>query len=570
MKLHSPRFEKNLRREIKRTLRSSPELKREARRGKLRRRLRLRFGFRLLGSAIPATAMWHSFEITGHVACALAVLSLWVFTLAFFRAANLLDCLFVAPALSAFVHLPISNDTVFRWQWQKFILQSIYSFIDIAAGFVVLGLICDLSWLQWMALPPLTLLAGVALAGTAALLATRLPKQARFVAATAGGMWFLLFLFGRIVPWEKVWRLIDNQAVWINSLLPTSWAISLFQLLLPGADWVRLILLIPIAFLICSLKDSFARLQTDYSFKEVTIPESSDMIPDDAMEPVLATDSSPTPHRLGVTAIEDIVQTRQFLSFPAWQERGLLERWLWNWLTPRERVLVEFAFDDGLAFSAAWKKIIRNLLITMVAGFAIGYIRPSLHIWILGLGLFATICQVLAQVLATGRAFTKLFCSGVNIPIYAVYAVGFRELSRLLFKCSAVQLPLLIPFSIAATALIIHAAGISGVPVLMPFLFGFKVAGLLTASRLLFVVFAFSSGTNDSSQLKWRTLALLAVFIFFVLLFLALGGAGLFVPDQWPAWGLFVFALLDAYVLFRIYGWFYHTNRFDLMNLPRE
>jgi hypothetical protein len=29
-------------------------------------------------------------------------------------------------------------------------------------------------------------------------------------------------------------------------------------------------------------------------------------------------------------------------------------------------------------------------------------------------------------------------------------------------------------------------------------------------------------------------------------------------------------AVLDAYVLFAVYGWFYHANRFDLMNIPRR
>jgi hypothetical protein len=28
--------------------------------------------------------------------------------------------------------------------------------------------------------------------------------------------------------------------------------------------------------------------------------------------------------------------------------------------------------------------------------------------------------------------------------------------------------------------------------------------------------------------------------------------------------------VLDAYAFFRIYGWFYHANRFDLLSLPRS
>jgi hypothetical protein len=353
-------------------------------------------------------------------------------------------------------------------------------------------------------------------------------------------------------------------------LLPTGWIISLFQLLLPKANWTQLFFLIPAAFLVWSLKDSFVRLRRDYEFREITVPESPDIIPGCEEEDAHASGADSAQRHLGVTEIEQVVQTRQFLATPLWQKRGWLERWLWNWLTPRERTLAEFAFDDGLSMSRAWKKILHNFLIAVGAGFVIGFASPILKVWIIGFGLFVTVCQVLAQVFATGRAFTTVFCSGVNIPLYAAYAVGYRELSRLFFKCSAVQLPLLIPFSIIVTAMIVHLSGITGVAHLTVIVLGFKAGCLLAAIRFPVVTFSFSSGTNDSSQFKLSTLVLLGAFIGLGMLFLALGGAGLFVSNTTTAWTLFVFALLDAYALFRIYGWFYHANRFDLMNLPRQ
>ena len=53
-------------------------------------------------------------------------------------------------------------------------------------------------------------------------------------------------------------------------------------------------------------------------------------------------------------------------------------------------------------------------------------------------------------------------------------------------------------------------------------------------------------------------------------LILSLAGASLFVPHVLGSWLLWVLAGLDAYLFFRIYGWFYHRNRFDLMSLPRQ
>jgi hypothetical protein len=68
-------------------------------------------------------------------------------------------------------------------------------------------------------------------------------------------------------------------------------------------------------------------------------------------------------------------------------------------------------------------------------------VSPTAGVWILAGGLFVTFCQALAQVVTTGRAFQLIRCSGVNIPLYAGYAIGFRELARFLFKYSMVQFP---------------------------------------------------------------------------------------------------------------------------------
>ena len=111
-----------------------------------------------------------------------------------------------------------------------------------------------------------------------------------------------------------------------------------------------------------------------------------------------------------------------------------------------------------------------------MAAVTAGFISPTGKYWVLGVGLFVTVCQALAQLLATGRAFHLVKCSGVNIPLYAGYAIGFRELARLLFKCSLVQLPLLIPFAVVSSILVFFLAGSS---ITAGALFGLKAGGLL-------------------------------------------------------------------------------------------
>jgi hypothetical protein len=63
---------------------------------------------------------------------------------------------------------------------------------------------------------------------------------------------------------------------------------------------------------------------------------------------------------------------------------------------------------------------------------------------------------------------------------------------------------------------------------------------------------------------------LLVLIILLGLLFLGLGGTGLFVPNQSISWMLCALAMLDALAFFWIYSWFYNSGRFDLMSLPRR
>jgi hypothetical protein len=343
----------------------------------------------------------------------------------------------------------------------------------------------------------------------------------------------------------------------------------LFQLLLPEGQWLFLPLLCPLGAALGTLQHSLRRLQTLYDFGETILPEAPDLVPAAETEQVSASgagqDRAP---RVGPTAIDEIIRSRQFLAAPNWHRSGCLEGLLWRWLSARERALADFVFPNGFSITGPWRKIFRNLAVSCLTALGAGFIGPVTQYWILGGGLFITFCQALAQqVLATGRAFELVRCSGVNIPLYAGYAIGFRELARLLFKCSLVQFPALISFAVAASALAFY---LLPQPIADGLLFGFKAGVLVLVSRFIFVACGFSSGTNDTSRVRLRSAVLLLFVVVSGLAFVALGGASLFVPNQAMAWLLFGLAALDAYIFFLGYGWFYHRNRFDLMSLPRQ
>jgi hypothetical protein len=190
---------------------------------------------------------------------------------------------------------------------------------------------------------------------------------------------------------------------------------------------------------------------------------------------------------------------------------------------------------------------------------------PTISHWILFIGLFITVSQAGGRILDSGRAFSPSSYSGATIPTYALYAVGFRELSRLLFKCTVVQLPFFVLYAVACSLMVASAANFQ---FWASVIFGFKIGCFAIAARFLSVTIGFSSGTNDTSNITLRKVAMVPLVVGAFILFLGLAVAALFLPDQRIAWLCWLLAVFDAYALFRIYGWFYHRNCFDLMKMP--
>ncbi len=99
---------------------------------------------------------------------------------------------------------------------------------------------------------------------------------------------------------------------------------------------------------------------------------------------------------------------------------------------------------------------------------------------------------------------------------------------------------------------------------------GIKAGVIFFGARIMMLVLSFSSTTNDTSRFRWRSLALLACFAVVALLFLTFGVTGIMVQYEVISWPCSLLTLLIGYAFFRIYGWFYHANRFDLMRLPKR
>jgi hypothetical protein len=568
LKLHSPSFEKALRRGVKRAVRSSPELKRECRNAKraFRRNIRVNWLLRPAWSVAIGLAVLNVTSSTNHPLTGLAIISLWSFVALSLFVQNLLSLPSGAPDLPALNLLPISETSIFRWEMQRFFRKSaVFSLFDHVAGFGALGIWMHLSHVQWAMAMALAVLSWVMLLALAFLCAARLPDF-KYAVITSS---FFILGFAILVAFKAigpaVLRFFDSVAPALNLVLPTGWVPSLFQLLLPGGAWAIACLIVPVVLVIATTRNSIGVLRGRLKFQEFIAPEVGDQIPDTNADTFDPENGTLQPSHAGITTIEETIQSRQF--FHQEQTPGWLEKQLWKWLSPRERSVAGFAFPNGFHLTRPWKSILRNFSLMVLIGFLFSTFNRTLEIWIFGVGLFITLCQCLAQMWTNGSAFQVMLCSGVNIPMFAAYPISFLELSGTLFKTSAIQLPLFIAYSIAGAIVILY---LTGMPIGYGIILGFKAGILISAARFITTALAFSACTNDSSRFRVRNFALLVVFVGCACLFVALGGAGLFVPDTLVAWLLWFAAILDAYALFRIYGWFYHASCFDLMSFPRR
>lgn len=578
MKLHSSAFDGALRHKIKQAVRADPELRKESRRSNKRPRNRwLGWVFRLLISFLLAAFVGRAIQATHHVDAALMVINLWILTMVIGFAQSLLQLPFSSSDIAALRLLPAQESILFRWEWDKFLKSSLFCLSDLTAGFATLGVILDLSPIQWTFTLVLIPLTGAFMLALAALCAARFPQLPyASISASLYLLWFIVFITARFMG-PSLLTFIDQAAPTFNLLVPTGWPLSLFHLLLPDRGWSTGILVLPIGLILWTFKDSIELLRARFVYYEPIFDEASDLVPGEEAPATASMDNSIQPVRrpIGTTAIGEGILSGQFLCQEGWIQ-GWLERRLWRWFNKHEKALAEFAFPTGLAITRPWKKIARNFLIVAFLGFIAGTLSSPLEFVIFGIGLFIISCQVMGQILSTGAAFGAVMINGVQIPVYAAYPITFRDLSRTLLKCSAIQMPL---FTLLMMAIMVLLTRCSGLTVAMSIIIGINASLVFWGARFFLLVFSFSSGSNDSSTFGLRSLTLFVFFALFGSLFLILAvftavfsiaGAvsGIISDLQLVLWIGSILTLLDGYAFFRIYGWFYHANRFDLMRLP--
>ena len=117
-----------------------------------------------------------------------------------------------------------------------------------AAKWCVVACICILTWVLVLAL--------------AALCVAHVPiGRYRRVPGSLFLAGVVLFFISKEFGWATILSLLDRFAPSVNLLLPTGWAASLFQLLLPNPSWMVLALILPIAAVLYTPPGSLYRLE---------------------------------------------------------------------------------------------------------------------------------------------------------------------------------------------------------------------------------------------------------------------------------------------------------------------
>ncbi|HLP75536.1 MAG TPA: hypothetical protein VK327_01350, partial [Candidatus Paceibacterota bacterium] len=217
------------------------------------------------------------FGLTGQVSAGIAVITLWSLGFVFVQAQRFINCLYRSPDLNAFWLLPIDDSTIFQTQLRKALRGTLWFLFDLICAYGAFALQEDISpyvWIVAVAFAVLTWLHILALALLALVYLRRFPFE------LVSGMFYLgtlaLFLCRSFLE-KPVLAFLRDYGSSLNLLLPSGWPATLFCVFLPGNHWLFIILVVPIAITLLTIRNSLARLKGNYQFLEPITSEPRDL-----------------------------------------------------------------------------------------------------------------------------------------------------------------------------------------------------------------------------------------------------------------------------------------------------
>ncbi len=261
--------------------------------------------------------------------------------------------------------------------------------------------------------------------------------------------------------------------------------------------------------------------------------------------------------------VREAMRSGGFLSGADWASQPWLERWVAGWLTAREKLLTEFLLGGGSpGWTRAWR---RGLKIAMV-GLCLVVVPGTVFTWIVFIGGVSAMLVAVPLLTDDFPALKPAWGFGRGAPAYALSPCGFGELSATILKTSTPRLLAWLPICVVYCAAVAWRLGISPASGAG---FGARLMLLCLLGQPVIITLLFSSGTNDSRNVRASWLWIIFVFLGLIVMMLGASLALLLAPAGYAtaaagAFGVFVLAFVKLYAV-----WF-NRGGFDLVPAPQE
>jgi hypothetical protein len=451
-----------------------------------------------------------------------------------------------------FLHFPVSDDDFLKYEWKKFVRSWLGAFCVFLLAYWIVALRSDLvpeNLGQVLLAAVLQTLCGASLSMWVPTFFPRLK-----IVSSAIPIYFLTF----ICLWLPAPAI---EFLWSSVLLvPAGWISHVFASNRDAASRTESLLIAPAAAFCLTLPLAFhiARKALSAELDRQT-RDGSDKLeqmfvgaetPDQA-------DTEPISSQAPLQASYEHISER-----PSWETGGWIEKLVARSLNAQERIVAEFMLAQNVG---DWSKRWSTAALISAVGVIVTALAP-LPPWILFLPMVAGGLWGAPLFGGIWPGFNGAPTFGGVIPTYAVFPIGYGEISRVMFKANTIRILVWAPLLIAYATVLAKRLGNGPHYGLVDGILGVALALVL---QPLMITAHFSAGTNDTRQINLHTLAFFGLAIFLLIPTIA-SVVGLFVADSVliksvAAVGVLVCTLLAWIAYMRLFN----RGRIDLLSRAR-
>lgn len=448
---------------------------------------------------------------------------------------RLAKTLYQNPDLLALALLPASREWVFRRHLRRGLGEMAF----------LLPLGVALVWVARLGTPPdrvglpLVVAGGLLLGGCFAGFGV-LALRWRHAATARGVLWMglvVLWLGNFVAPdglKHALLEFLNQYGDMAAGLLPTGWVVGPLHRWLGGESHASDALwLLPSGALLTLLPAVLRWAQANYRFRDAVLLDYAAEPPadcDDEDRAAIA-EQHTRPTHTGLTEVTERILSREFLLPASGPDRGWIERLVWRWWTPRERLLAEWDWAGSPRWTWSWKTgamLLAGGVILTLAGRLLGWLWLETALPAGGI-LGGLACLPVLTGFAGGRLAIPP-AGSLEISPLIPYPRTFRELLFLLVKASVVRATAAVPLAVGFGALaghLLETSWLAGAEL------GLRACVASCAVTPLLVTARVASGTNDTQRFHVRTFFLVLGHLVSFLTACGLLVAGFVLPDGW-------------------------------------